>query len=156
MYRMAVLAMCVSDQSLDIAKCVMMAVVHDLAEAQVGDIAPREGIPKAEKRRLEAEAMQNFVHEMLHDSPAALKIMSLWKEYEDQSTAEARFVKDLDRFEMATQALEYERAHGSQTLQPFFESSVPHLCHAEVREWGTDLLRERDEMHARAGNQHKD
>jgi putative hydrolase of HD superfamily len=39
------------------------------------------------------EAMQNFVHEMLHDSPAALKIMSLWQEYEDQSTAEARFVK---------------------------------------------------------------
>ena len=39
------------------------------------------------------EAMENFVHEMLHDSPAALKIMSLWKEYEDQSTAEARFVK---------------------------------------------------------------
>jgi putative hydrolase of HD superfamily len=113
--------------------------------------------------------MQNFVHEMLHDSPAALKIMSLWKEYEDQSTAEARFVKggyqaalpvlwvialknavlDLDRFEMATQALEYERAHGSQTLQPFFESSIPHLCHAEVREWGTDLLREREEMRAR-------
>ena len=37
--------------------------------------------------------METFVHEMLHDSPAALKIMSLWKEYEDQSTAEARFVK---------------------------------------------------------------
>ena len=37
--------------------------------------------------------MQNFVHEMLHDSPAALKIMSLWQEYEEQSTAEARFVK---------------------------------------------------------------
>lgn len=37
--------------------------------------------------------MQNFVHEMLHDSPAALKIMSLWKEYEDQATPEARFVK---------------------------------------------------------------
>jgi 5'-deoxynucleotidase YfbR-like HD superfamily hydrolase len=39
------------------------------------------------------EAMQNFVHEMLHDSPAALKIMSLWTEYEEQTTAEARFVK---------------------------------------------------------------
>jgi len=154
MYRMAVLAMCVSDQSLDIAKCVMIAVVHDLAEAQVGDIAPREGIPKAKKRRLEAEAMQNFVHEMLHDSPAALRIMSLWEEYEEQSTAEARFVKDLDRFEMATQALEYERAHGSQTLQPFFDSSIPHLRHAEVREWGADLLREREEMRARASLSH--
>ncbi|KAI9509670.1 HD domain-containing protein [Russula earlei] len=133
MYRMAVLAMCVSDQSLDIAKCVMMALVHDLAEAQVGDIAPREGIPKAEKSRLEAEAMQNFVREMLHDSPAALRIMSLWKEYEDQSTAEARFVK------------------ASQALQPFFDSSIPHLRHTEVREWGADLLREREEMWERAG-----
>lgn len=56
---------------------------------------------------------------------------------------------------MATQALEYERAHRSQTLQPFFESSIPHLCHAEVREWGTDLVREREEMHARAGHQYQ-
>jgi putative hydrolase of HD superfamily len=39
------------------------------------------------------EAMQNFVNEMLHDSPAALRIMSLWKEYEDQATPEACFVK---------------------------------------------------------------
>ena len=59
-------------------------------------------------------------------------------------------VLDLDRFEMAAQALEYERAHRSQTLQPFFESSIPHLRHTEVREWGTDLLREREEMRARA------
>jgi len=98
--------------------------------------------------------MQNFVHEMLHDSPAALKIMSLWQEYEDQSTAEARFVKDLDRFEMAAQALEYEQAHGSQTLQPFFDSSIPQLRHTEVREWGADLLCEREEMRASAGHQH--
>lgn len=147
MYRMAVLAMCVSDQTLDISKCVMMAVVHDLAEAQVGDIAPQEGIPKAEKQRRESEAMQNFVHEMLHDSPAALRIMSLWKEYEVQVTPEARFVKDLDRFEMAAQALEYERAHDSQTLQSFFDSSIPSIRHTEVREWGADLLREREEMH---------
>ena len=78
-------------------RCVMMALVHDLAEAQgifaylseicacsvyvllkVGDIAPRENIPKAEKHRLEAEAMHNFVHDMLHDSPAAQRISSLW------------------------------------------------------------------------------
>jgi putative hydrolase of HD superfamily len=98
----------------------MMALVHDLAEAQgtfyppllsflpllmfpkiqVGDIAPKEGIPKVEKHRLEAvcctsfflsfishdadavriqEAMHNFLHEMLHDSPAAQRIDALWK-----------------------------------------------------------------------------
>jgi hypothetical protein len=35
--------------------------------------------------------MQSFVHEMLHDSPAALRIMFLWKEYEVQATPEARY-----------------------------------------------------------------
>ncbi|KAH9933407.1 HD domain-containing protein [Fomitopsis serialis] len=143
MYRMAILAMCTSDASLDISKCVMMCLVHDLAEAQVGDIAPREGIHKIEKRRLEEEAMHNFVHEMLHDSPAARRIMSLFKEYEDQQTDEARFVKDLDRFEMASQASEYERNHGMATLQPFFDSSVPYIRHPEVKQWGEGLIAER-------------
>ena len=62
---------------------------------KVGDIAPRENIPKEEKRRLEAvgyggfhlgvklntfqEAMHNFVREMLHDSPAARRIEALWE-----------------------------------------------------------------------------
>ncbi|CAK5267503.1 unnamed protein product, partial [Mycena citricolor] len=103
MYRMAMLAMCTSDQTLDVAKCVMLCLVHDLAEAHVGDIAPREGFTSEEKRRLEAEAMDNIVHEMLHDSPAALKIRALWEEYEERQTPEAKFVKDLDRFEMACQ-----------------------------------------------------
>lgn len=143
MYRMAVLAMCTSDEQLDISKCVMMCIVHDLAEAQVGDIAPSEGISKAEKRKLETDAMHNFVHEMLHDSPAAQRIMALWQEYEDGISAEARFVKDLDRFEMASQALEYERGHGMQTLQPFFDSSLPLLRHPEVKKWGADLAVER-------------
>ena len=56
--------------------------------------------------------MNNFVHEMLHSSPAALRIEALWRvskffedlfrstdylsyhqEYEEGQTAEARFVK---------------------------------------------------------------
>ncbi|TFK86985.1 HD domain-containing protein [Polyporus arcularius HHB13444] len=153
MYRMAILAMCTSDATLDVSKCVMMALVHDLAEAQVGDIAPREGIPKAEKQRLEAEAMHNFVHEMLHDSPAAQRIMALWNEYEAQDTQEARFVKDLDRFEMASQAFEYERNHDMRNLQPFFDSSLPFLRHPEVKEWGEDLARERQKAQESAATQ---
>ncbi|KAH7885745.1 HD domain-containing protein [Phlebopus sp. FC_14] len=142
MYRMAVLAMCTSDKKLDISKCVMMCIVHDLAEAQVGDITPREGISKQEKQRLEAEAMHNFVYDMLHGSPAALLIEALWKEYEERKTPEAKFVKDLDRLEMALQAREYEKAH-SCNLQGFFDSSLPDLRHDEVCQWGEALSRER-------------
>ncbi|KAJ7780169.1 HD domain-containing protein [Mycena maculata] len=145
MYRMAVLAMCSSDQNLDISKCVMMCLVHDLAEAHVGDIAPREGISPAEKRRLEEEAIHNIVHDMLHNSPPAQQIEALWKEYEERQTPEATFVKDLDRFEMASQALEYERDHGA-SLQSFFDSSLPNLRHLEVQQWGKDLLEERQAL----------
>ncbi|KAJ3744466.1 HD domain-containing protein [Lentinula detonsa] len=146
MYRMAILSMCTSDTELDVAKCVMLSVVHDLAEAQVGDIAPSHGIPKEEKSRLESEAIHTFVHEMLHNSPAAQRIEALWKEYEDRETPEARFVKDLDRFEMATQALEYERALNASALQPFYETSIPYIEHPEVQEWGKDLLEERQRL----------
>ncbi|PBK65922.1 HD domain-containing protein [Armillaria solidipes] len=146
MHRMAVLAMCTSDEKLDIPKCVMMCVVHDLAEAQVGDITPREGISRAEKLRLEEEAMHNFIHEMLHNSPAAQRIEVLWREYEDGKTPEARFVKDLDRFELASQAFEYERTYTARNLQTFFDTSLPKIRHTEVREWSEDLLKERKEL----------
>ncbi|KAF5310510.1 hypothetical protein D9758_018783 [Tetrapyrgos nigripes] len=143
MYRMAMLAMCTSDTNLDIAKCVMLCVVHDLAEAHVGDITPHEGISKEEKKRLEAEAMHNFVHDMLHNSPAAQRVEQLWQEYENGETNEARFVKDLDRLEMGVQALEYERDRGTPSLQAFFESGIPHIRHPEVQAWGRDILEER-------------
>lgn len=55
MYRMAMLSLLSEeDDRLDIAKCVQMAVVHDLAEATVGDITPYDGISKAEKEKLES------------------------------------------------------------------------------------------------------
>ncbi|KZT09821.1 HD domain-containing protein [Laetiporus sulphureus 93-53] len=153
MYRMAIMAMCTSDAKLDISRCVMMCLVHDLAEAQVGDITPHEGIPKSEKRRLEAEAMHNFTHEMLHSSPAAQRIEALWKEYEDGESDEARFVKDLDRFEMAFQASEYERQHSNPTLQSFFDNSIPFIQHPEVKQWGRDLLAERQSTKSEADEQ---
>ncbi|TFK25121.1 HD domain-containing protein [Coprinopsis marcescibilis] len=145
MYRMAMLSMLVDDQSLDVSKCVMIALVHDLAEAQVGDITPHEGFTKAEKHKLEEDAMKSFVHDMLHGSPAAQRIFALWKEYEEGVTPEAKFVKDLDKFEMATQASEYE-CDQKTPLQQFFDSSIPRLRHPQVQSWGETLMQEREDV----------
>lgn len=54
MYRMAVLAMLMSDHC-DRAKCIRMSLVHDLAEAIIGDITPHCGVPAEEKHLLEDE-----------------------------------------------------------------------------------------------------
>jgi putative hydrolase of HD superfamily len=40
-------------------------------------------------------------------------------------------------------ALEYEKRH-NRNLQTFFDSSIPKLGHPEVREWGMDLVAERE------------
>jgi len=47
-----------------------------------------------------------------------------YQEYENQSSAESKFVKDLDRFDMILQAFEYEMAENrsSTDLEEFFTS----------------------------------
>jgi putative hydrolase of HD superfamily len=114
---------------LDVSRCVRMAVVHDIAEAEVGDITPHCGVSEEEKHAREAAAMERIASMLsglgvgsggggggsappLPDaalSAAARDVRALWREYEAGETAEARLVKDLDRLEMLVQALEYEQ-----------------------------------------------
>ena len=54
----------VNDDEIDVLHCCQMALVHDLAEAIVGDIVvdgeakTRDNISKAEKQKLEMEAIE--------------------------------------------------------------------------------------------------
>ena len=111
MYRMSLAALALAEsEGLDAKRCVRMALVHDLAEAEVGDICPHDPVSSEEKHRLERESMVG-VRALLNDANLAgpgEEILELWDEYEAQETPEARFVKDLDKFDMILQAAEYE------------------------------------------------
>lgn len=50
------------------------------------------------------------------DGPASKRIRALFEEYEQRSSKEARFVKDLDLLEMALQGSEYEAGARVQRL----------------------------------------
>ncbi|GMK57759.1 hypothetical protein CspeluHIS016_0405930 [Cutaneotrichosporon spelunceum] len=149
MCRMALMAMMVpstAERPLDIARCVMMALVHDLAEAYVGDFTPLENVPGHVKVELEAKAMDSFLNEMLGgegNAQARERFRSLWEEYEARETPESKLVKDLDRLELVLQGVEYERSQGIDTLHPFFRSSITHLEHPSVRKWGEAVMDER-------------
>lgn len=144
MYRMALLSLLLpgkeegtSDEGvgndektlLDLGKCVQLCIVHDLAEAEVGDLTPKDGVDPKEKLRREAAAIQYLVHDLLGSSAAGLRIERLWNEYEARETAEAKVVKDLDRFELCLQAVEYERENDIRDLQPFFLRSINLITH---------------------------
>ncbi|CAK7338107.1 unnamed protein product [Dovyalis caffra] len=133
MYRMGLMALIAPDiPGIDRDKCIKMAIVHDIAEAIVGDITPSDGVPKAEKSRKEREALEHMC-KLLGGESRAKEMSELWNEYEDNSTLEAKIVKDFDKkkqvtmeVEMILQALEYENEQGKD-LEEFFQSTAVHL-----------------------------
>lgn len=63
--------------------------------------------------------------ESLGNTETANEIVELWHEYEDAETPEALFVKDLDKFEMIVQALEYEKC---KLRNSWFNEQVIDRC----------------------------
>ncbi|XP_016121352.1 HD domain-containing protein 2-like, partial [Sinocyclocheilus grahami] len=122
MYRMSMMALTIKDITVSKERCMKLALVHDLAECIVGDIAPADNVSKAEKHRREKEAMVHITG--LLDDGLRKEIYSLWEEYETQSSPEAKLVKELDQLEMILQAHEYEELERKPgRLQEFFTST---------------------------------
>lgn len=91
--------------SLDRERTLKMAIVHDLQEAITGDLVvgrSPEGMTREEKARLEGEAERQILA-----AGGIGHLSNLWDEYRRGESLEARLVKDMDRLEMALQALAY-------------------------------------------------
>ncbi|KAF5096171.1 hypothetical protein D0Z00_002866 [Geotrichum galactomycetum] len=147
MYRMGIISFLTNDKSLDTNRCVKIALVHDMAESIVGDITPVAPISKEEKHRREFETMQYLTVQLLapFNPVAAQEIMDCWNEYENVATPEARFVKDVDKFELLMQCVEYERdTKGSKGLEQFL-SVRSSIKTKEVGEWADAAIAIRSE-----------
>ncbi|MDZ7686271.1 MAG: HD domain-containing protein [Gammaproteobacteria bacterium] len=112
---------------LDALKVLKLALLHDLGEAYVGDITPQDRIEKADKNRLESDA----VHKILAKIPGGETLIEDWLEYEHQQTEEARFVKQIDRLELAMQASVYH-SQGKVDPAEFHEAARKHLTSGEL------------------------
>lgn len=122
MYRMSIIALTLPQRNVDVSHAMKLCLVHDLAEAIVGDITPRDNVSKAEKHRLESDAMADIRDQVLTGSVLGHEVFALWNEYEEGNTHAAVFVKQIDKLEMILQADDYERAQGKD-LSDFFEST---------------------------------
>ncbi len=116
----ALLALVLAPAHLDRARLLTYAILHDLAEVRVGDITPHDGVSKAQKKAMEAEAMGALAQHL----PA--HILQAWHAYEAQDNAEARFIRQLDRLDMALQAVRYEDTQGVDTAE-FIQSASDQI-----------------------------
>ncbi|XP_050373376.1 uncharacterized protein LOC126791029 [Argentina anserina] len=142
MYRMGLMALIASDiPGLNRDKCIKIAIVHDIAEAIVGDITPSDGVPKEEKNRREQEAIDHMC-KLLGGGSIAKELGELWLEYERNSSPEAKIVKDFDKVEMILQALEYENDQGKD-LEEFFESTAGKFQTDVGKAWAAEIASRR-------------
>ena len=97
---MSVLAMHLCPDELDKMRVLEMCLVHDLPEVEVGDLTPHDDT--STKSEDEHRAMERLAPHWL----------DLFEEYEAGLTEEAKFVKDLDKLDMALMARIYEDSQG--------------------------------------------
>ncbi|MEM5872154.1 MAG: HD domain-containing protein [Candidatus Aenigmatarchaeota archaeon] len=135
-FSLAILAYIFSKKyGLNIEKCIKMALVHDLCEIYSGDIPskPFSDIKYEEnKRKKEEEGLKKLLKFLPEEFRE--EIFSLWKEFEDAKTKEARLVKDLDKLEMCLQALDYAKSEYKKELSEFFEDGKNNIRTKEIRE----------------------
>lgn len=86
---------------VDLLKSLKIAIIHDLAEAEAYDIPAFETHREQEKKEVENNAMKKI--QKLNNNKIDEDIFSLWLEYEEQKTNEAKFIKALDKIEVRLQ-----------------------------------------------------
>ena len=152
-WRISMMAMVASSSSTTFAessvvydqnKCIKMALVHDLAEATVGDITPHCGVSDDDKHTKELNAMTDLTSKLTSlgggSSVTGQEILDLWKEYEEGTSNEAKLVKDMDKLEMILQALEYENdGQNKKSLDGFFDSTRGKWRTSIGEAWGKEI-----------------
>lgn len=129
-YGVALLVCLLCPDELDRKRAVEMALFHDLAEVLTGDIIPSERVPEETKARDELIALKTLTEPLGWDFEAS----ELLREYQNQSTPEACFVKAVDKLDMALQSLAYEQEF-SIDLEEFRQSAKSTLEKSGLSGW---------------------
>jgi len=123
-YRVTLLSMILADEEgLDSLRAVRMALLHDLAEAVVGDLTPMQKEGKTDWQMEERDAFRRLI--VAVPDRLAEPYLDAVEEYLAGASPEARLVHAADKLEMLLQAREYEVAgYDSDRLMRFRHVSV--------------------------------
>jgi putative hydrolase of HD superfamily len=140
-FRVALFAwLAAAERGLDPDRVLKLALIHDLAEAITGDRPPYDPGELAATVEADRSALLNRRHvrseadrarkkaaeraafdDLTADLPPLLRdeLDNLWRELETAETAEARFVKQVDKLETFLQSREYLAEHPDLPVESF-------------------------------------
>ena len=116
---MSALALRLCPENLDLSKVLSLCIIHDIPEILVGDLTPEDDCTN--KAKDEHIAMTQLAPQWLH----------LFEEYEAGETDEAKFVKQIDKLDMALQAIVYRTEQAIDTSQ-FIESAIAKISDSSL------------------------
>ncbi len=138
-FSMSTMAMVLSDlQKLDTEKVLKMSLLHDIAESITGDLTP-EDISKNEKIKLENKTIDKILGNLPSD--LAKNYLTIWNEYNENISDEAKLVHEVDKLEMVIQALSYANdGIEKEKLEPFINSAKSQINSKQLKEILDKLL----------------
>ena len=130
-YGTAIMAMVLSDShKLDTEKILKMALIHDLAESITGDFMPEE-ISRENKKIAEGDAMKEILSTLPNN--LADEYDKIWQEYMQTDTKESILLHEIDKLEMAIQAVKYSsEGFSNEKLRLFVDSARKEIRSKEL------------------------
>lgn len=130
-FRVSVLAMVLADklgENLDKEKLIEMALVHDLGELVTGDIVvERWDVIDLKKRDDKEKEEKEGMKKIFAKIDGADKYLAIYEEMIQRNTEEAKVFWQLDKLEMALQALEYEEEQGKNLKEFFVTAGLSYI-----------------------------
>jgi putative hydrolase of HD superfamily len=170
-FRLALMAWVLAQRrpDLDATRAMLLALVHDAAEAIAGDRTPFDAAlqagaepavlfrqrpvydPEAEARKTAAERAALRELAALLPEPVGERLIEAWEEYEAAQAPEARFVRQLDKLETVLQALEYRERQPDLIIDSFILGALDEVTDRSLRELLEQALAEAGWPSAGAG-----
>lgn len=148
-FRTAFLAMLLvkNEPQLDEMRIMKMALVHEMGEAIIGDVVYEHGerviAPVTNKYKDERSAWHT-IFKNIHDSQ---EYTELWEEWAAQKTPEAKFLKAVEKLEMAIQAYEYEQqGYDFKLLEEFWSNAQKYIIGTSIEPTFRELERLRTSL----------
>jgi putative hydrolase of HD superfamily len=127
-WRMGLLVSLLAPKNLDKLKLHEMNIIHDLGEIGIGDIKWEAGRKVISSQKIKHEDEMRVMQGIFENHKDKNKYLSLLKEFNEQKTPEAKFLKQIDKLEMSLQALEYEQdGYPPRLFDEFWENAEKYL-----------------------------
>lgn len=86
-----------ANEKIDVAKTMVMVLIHDIVEIDAGDTYAYDDVGNSTKREREVKAAERLFGLLPDDQARGLR--DLWEEFEEQNTPESKFANTLDKIQ---------------------------------------------------------